>query len=170
MKSYDFQPWKIRIDKDKSAHYYMENDLSEDKVINDNFFKFLDAPTSHFLLEFGLNPDKIKVTIMPAIPEADEDGIFSKDCYIAGFVFCGEFDAIPADQWDFYFGYIGDNAPIFEIDENTPQKVPVDEVLNLYQPDDKMGLYRFSPGAAYDDTLEVWNSGYIYCKGIFRIS
>ncbi|SFE06720.1 hypothetical protein SAMN02910327_00228 [Peptostreptococcaceae bacterium pGA-8] len=163
MKTYELYPWKIRVDKEKSKYYYLEHDLSENKAINDSFFEILDKSTSNFLLEFGIKKDKIKVKIMPAFQGADEA------CYIVEFMFCGEIYEIPSDQWDFYFTQIDDGEPIFRVDESTPKKVLVSEGLNSYQQEDKMGVYRFSPGAAYDENLKNWNSGYIYCKAIFKI-
>lgn len=45
----------------------------------------------------------------------------------------------------------------------------VDDFIAFHTSSDKMGVYKFSPEAAYDESFEDWNSGFVYCNAVFSI-
>ena len=84
-------------------------------------------------------------------------------------MFAGQLDAVPSVQWDFYFDEFDDEPPIFEIDETSPKRIEFDDLIAFHTSSDKMGVYKFSPGVAYDESIEDWNSGFVYCNAVFPI-
>ena len=172
MKTLDLFPWKIRVNKEKTSEYYSNKDLSSDKELkkldkelNDAFKKVLNSETLKFISDFGVDIDKLRVELTPDF--YDEGKLIFKGAYLLEFIFAGEFVAIPSKQWDFYFGSAEDEPAIFEIEETIPEKILID--VFFHQTADKMGIYKFSPAAVYDESFEGWNSGYIFCKALFRL-
>lgn len=147
----------------------MHADVPEDTLAPAALQKALDVKTLAFIRSFGVDIDKTNVTLMPALSEAEDDTLYSEDCYVLEFFFAGMFEAIPSTQWDFYFDALDGEEAIFEIDEATPQRVLINDVFAAYTSEDVMGTYKFSPAAAYDDAFEGWHSGYIVCKALFRV-
>ncbi|WP_314971301.1 hypothetical protein [Peptostreptococcus stomatis] len=169
MENLDLNPWVISLDKEKTIEYYMNNDLSEDKSLNLALKKQLDSETLNFIERFGVDIKKARVCFIPSIFDEDDVGILSKDFYKLGFMFAGQLDAVPSVQWDFYFDRLDDEPPIFEVDETSPKRVEFEDLIAFHTSSDKMGVYKFSPAVAFDESLEDWNSGFVYCTAIFSI-
>src|SRR3712207_5498230 len=143
MEKMNLYPWIIRVDKEKSIEYYLGNDLSENKVLNKDWVKILDESTRKFFESFGVDMDKVCVEFIPAFPSVEEGVFFSRDCYKIEFVFAGYFEAIPSSQWEFYFGFVDDEPPIFDVDEDTPEIVEVDDHgIVVHSSEDKMEIGR----------------------------
>ena len=169
MENLNLYPWGISLDKDKTIEYYINNDLSEDKDLNLALKKHLDSDTLNFIEGFGVDINKASVCFIPSIFDKEDIGILSKDFYKLGFMFAGQLDAVPSVQWDFYFDELDDEPPIFEIDEASPKRIEFDDFIAFHTSSDKMGVYKFSPGVAYDESFEGWNSGFVYCNAVFFI-
>lgn len=169
IKKLNLYPWEISLDKEKTIEYYIKNDLSEDKDLNLALKKHLDSDTLNFIEGFGVDINKASVRFIPSIFDKEDIGILSKDFYKLGFMFAGQLDAVPSVQWDFYFDELDDEPPIFEIDEASPKRIEFDDFIAFHTSSDKMGVYKFSPGAAYDESFEDWNSGFVYCNAVFSI-
>ena len=129
----------------------------------------LDESTRKFFESFGVDMDKVYVEFIPVFTEAEEGAFFLRDCYKIEFVFAGYFEAIPSSQWEFYFGFVDDEPPIFDVDENTPEIVEVDDGIVVHSSEEKMGIYRFGEASVSSGDFEGWNSGYTFCRSIFRI-
>lgn len=169
MENLNLYPWVISLDKEKTIEYYMNNDLSEDKSLNLALKKQLDSETLNFIESFGVDIKKARVCFIPSIFDEDDVGILFKDFYKLGFMFAGQLDAVPSVQWDFYFDRLDDEPPIFEVDETSPKRVEFEDLIAFHTSSDKMGVYKFSPAVAFDESLEDWNSGFVYCTAIFSI-
>ena len=168
MEQINLYPWVISVDKEKSIEFYSNNDLSIDKSLNDALVEILDTQTLEFLGNFGIDMSKIYVEFM-SFPEIEEEEISSRDLYKIEFVLGGYFEAIPRSQWEFYFEYIDDEPPIFEVGENAPEIIDVDDCIYAHESEDKMGMYRFGAASTVYENFEGWNSGYILCRGFFLV-
>ena len=169
MENLKLYPWNISLNKEKTIEYYMDNDLSEDKDLNLALKKYLDKDTLSFIKGFGVDINKASVCFVSSMFDEEDIGIFSKDFYKLGFIFAGQLDAVPGVQWDFYFDRFDDEPPIFEVDETSPKRVEFEDLIAFHTSSDKMGVYKFSPAAAFDESFEDWNSGYVYCNAVFSI-
>lgn len=58
---FDFTPWNIDVDVEKTQQYYVDNDDCIDEKINSKFIKILTEEQRLFFKRLGVDIEKVKI-------------------------------------------------------------------------------------------------------------
>ncbi len=151
---FDFYPWKIDVDIDKTRKFYQENDYSQNKEWNKNFISFLSKSQYDFFVELGIDLMKIEIR-----KREFEDNVEVPYIFSINFLICGTFLSLQKEQLEVYL-----DEEIFgtSIDLNSIESIETD-VLVAY---DGLGLgtgIRFKHPATHFEgsQYEEWDCGFI---------
>lgn len=99
---FNFYPWKLDIDVEKTKALYAEKTFAVDEAANRILISKLTKEQKDFLGSLGVDPSKIQVHKKEydlSKEECDEDELRSLE---AAFLLCGKFLSAPADQIEMY--------------------------------------------------------------------
>lgn len=151
---FDFYPWKIDVDINKTKKFYEENDYSYNKEWNKKFISILNKSQYDFFVELGIDLMKIEIKKREFEDNKEVPYIFSID-----FLICGKFLSLQKEQLEIY-----SDEEIFgtSIDLNAIESIEND-VLVAY---DCFGLgtgIRFKHPAVHfeESQFEEWDCGFI---------
>lgn len=151
---FDFYPWKIDVDVEKTRRFYQENDFSSNTEWNNKFVELLNPMQKDFFCKLGIDITKIEIE-----KHDFEDNEEVPYIYSIHFLFCGRFLSLPKEQLDLY-----SDEEIFgnSIDLNSVESIEA-EVLVVY---DELGLgtgIRFKHPATHfeEKQFQEWDCGLI---------
>lgn len=99
---FNFYPWKLDIDVEKTKALYAEKTFAVDEAANRILISKLTKEQRGFLGSLGVDPSKIQVHKKEydlSKEECDEDELRSLE---VAFLLCGKFLSTPADQIEMY--------------------------------------------------------------------
>ena len=99
---FNFYPWKLDIDVEKTKALYAEKTFAVDEAANRILISKLTKEQRDFLDSLGVDPSKIQVHKKEydlSKEECDEDELRSLE---VAFLLCGKFLSTPADQIEMY--------------------------------------------------------------------
>ena len=99
---FNFYPWKLDIDVEKTKALYAEKTFAVDEAANRILISKLTKEQKDFLGSLGVDPEKIQVHKKEydlSKEECDEDELRSLE---VAFLLCGKFLSTPADQIEMY--------------------------------------------------------------------
>ena len=152
---FDFYPWKIEVDVEKTRKFYQENDYSSNKEWNKMFSDILNLSQQDFFDNLGI--DLMKIEVRKNEFEDNEEVPF---IYTINFLLCGKFLSMTKYQLDMYadeeiFGQSVVLEPI--------ECIEADRLITY----DGLGLegtgVRFRHPASYfeESQFQEWNCGFI---------
>ena len=151
---FDFYPWKIDVDVEKTRRFYQENDYSSNKEWNKMFVEVLNESQIDFFDNFGIDLMKIEIEKHDFVDNEEVPYIYSID-----FLIYGRFLRLPKEQLDVYL-----DEEVFgaSIDLQSIESIETDDMV-VY---DSLGLgtgIRFKHPATHfeDEQFQEWECGYI---------
>jgi len=152
---FDFYPWKIEVDVEKTRKFYQENDYSSNKEWNKMFSDILNPLQQDFFDNLGIDLMKIEV-----VKNEFEDNLEVPFIYSINFLICGTFLSLTKYQLDMY-----QNEEIFgrSIDLDVIQCIETDRLITY----DGLGLsgtgMRFRHPASHfeEQRFQEWNCGFV---------
>lgn len=159
---FNFKPWRINVDVEKTKKYYSDNDDSITKEVNKKFVKILSEQQKAFFEQLGVDIEKIKIDYH----NLQNDGALDvgiKESYEASFLVCGKLLSITPFQ-----------AAVYG-DEETFGKVILDEVEVVDMSDcvNSIGDMQYSfrhPAVAFPEKrLEEWDCGFVCGKVMLKV-
>lgn len=151
---FDFYPWKMDIDVEKTKKFYQENDYSQNKEWNKNFVNILNKEQHDFFEELGIDLMKIEIEKRDFVDNKEVPFIYSID-----FLICGRFSSLPKEQLEVY-----SDEEVFgaSIDLNSIESIETDGLATY----DGLGLgtgIRFKHPATHfeESQFEKWDCGFI---------
>lgn len=158
---FDFLPWKIEVDLEKTKQFYIENDYSVNKEWNQNFSKCLNANQRAFF--DTLNVDLMNVVVDRHDFEDNEEVPYMLSIH---FFVCGKMLSMPEQQLELYmdeevFGAIVNKDEIEPIE--TDDLITYD-ALNL-----GTGIRFKHPAVLFEDEkFQKWDCGVVCGSLIVR--
>lgn len=151
---FDFYPWKIEVDIEKTRKFYQENDFSSNMEWNNKFAALLNPVQKDFFNNLGIDFMKIEIEKRDFVDNEEVPYIYS-----INFLFCGRFLSMPKEQLDVY-----SDEEVFgaSIDQDSIEGIETDDLV-VY---DGLGLgtgIRFKHPATHfeDEQFEKWDCGFI---------
>ena len=152
---YDFYPWKVDVDIEKTREFYQENDYSSNKDWNRMFVEILNPIQREFFDNLGV--DMMKMEVQKTEFEDNEEVPF---VYSINFLLRGTFLSMTKYQLDIYT-----DEEIFgqSIDLDSIECIETDRLITY----DRLGLagtgVRFRHPASYSEEsqFQEWNCGFI---------
>lgn len=151
---FDFYPWKIEVDIEKTRKFYQENDFSSNMEWNNKFAALLNPVQKDFFNNLGIDFMKIEIEKRDFVDNEEVPYIYS-----VNFLFCGRFLRMPKEQLDVY-----SDEEIFgaSIERKFIASIETDDLV-VY---DGLGLgtgIRFKHPATHfeDEQFEEWDCGFI---------
>ena len=156
---FNFYPWKLDIDVEKTKALYAEKTFAVDEAANRILISKLTKEQRDFLDSLGVDPSKIQVHKKEydlSKEECDEDELRSLE---VAFLLCGKFLSTPADQIEMYKDedVYGRNIVPEDLDI---EMVDTDE---LFAPIEfGIGLRFKHPASHFEgDEYTSWDCGYV---------
>ena len=152
---YEFYPWKIDVDIEKTRNFYQENDYSSDKDWNRMFMDTLNPMQKEFFDNLGV--DMMKMEVHKTEFEDNPEVPF---IYSINFLLSGKFLSLTKHQLDLYM-----DEEIFgqRVVEDSIEGIEVDSLINY----EGLGLpgtgVRFRHPATYweESQFQEWDCGFI---------
>lgn len=158
---FDFYPWKLEVDIDKTKELYIKNNYAIDKKTNEEFVNQLSDKQMDFFLSLGVNPMKIEIDKKVYDIPDEKDLTGGRIQRIAvNFIFCGKFLVIPEFQKDLYEDdkLFGNNIP----SSLKVISLPEDEYLVTYNIDNiGCGIVFKHPCSFNGKEFTTWDCGYV---------
>lgn len=157
---FDFYPWQLDVDVEKTRELYKKTDYSIDKAANVEFIKGLSAEQLNFFNSLGVDLAKIEVDkTIYEIPEDEETHASKKYRMFINFLIEGKILALPKYQKDIYSDeeMFGNEFP--ELIKVSPDH---EEYLEIFHNGIGAGIIFKHPCFHYDDDkFKNWDCGYI---------
>lgn len=158
---FDFYPWQIEVDIDKTRKFYQENDFSSNKEWNNKFVALLNPMQKNFFDDLGIDLTKIEIEKRDFVDNEEVPYIYS-----INFLFCGRFLSLPKEQLDIY-----SDEEVFgtSIDWDSIETIETDDLV-VY---DELGLgtgIRFKHPVIHfeGEQFEEWDCGFVAGAFIVR--
>lgn len=151
---FDFYPWKIDVDVEKTRMFYQEKDYSSNKAWNKMFAEVLNPLQKDFFNNLGIDLMKIEIEKRDFVDNEEVPFIYSID-----FLICGKFLSLPKEQLDVY-----SDEEIFgkSINLDSVESIETDDLVAY----DDLGLgtgIRFKHPATHfeEEQFGEWECGFI---------
>lgn len=162
---FNFYPWKLEIDVEKTRELYAKKTFAVDEEANQILLSKLTKEQRDFLDSLGVDPEKIQVHKKEydlSEEECDEDELRSLE---VAFLLCGKFLSAPADQIEMYK----------DKDVYGRNIVPEDLDIEMVDTDELFAPIEFGIGLRFKhpvshfsgDEYMSWDCGYVCGSTIF---
>ena len=159
---FDYTPWKIDVDIEKTKQFYENNSLVKDAKINESFLKLLTLAQREHFERLGADLSKMDITCKVFEPDEEEEEEFDEvttEHYNVKFLLCGKLLSIIEFQAEVY-----SDEEVFGAEMLDKVEVKEDD-LNLDI--DGMRITFTHPAGSYDDpAYEQWDCGFICGKAL----
>ena len=158
---FDFYPWKIEVDVEKTRKFYEENDYSFNKEWNNEFVALLNPVQKDFFNNLGIDFMKIEIEKHDFVD--NEEVPYN---YLIHFLICGRFLSMPKEQLDVY-----SDEEVFgnSIDWNSVESIETDKLVVYDGLGFSMGIRFKHPAIHFEDKqFEEWDCGFVAGAFIVR--
>lgn len=158
---FEFKPWQLDVDVERTKLFYEETDYSKDKAVNREFMESLTEKQRYFFDSLGVDISKIEIDkALYDIPEEGELPSLKMKSITVNFLLKGKILALPQYQKELYsdeevFGKeFPDNIKILSSDEK--------DYIETFDNGIGAGVVFKHPCFHYDNEIfKVWDCGYV---------
>ena len=161
---FEFYPWTIEADSEKTKAFFKKHDISVDRDVNRRFIKALTENQLAFFESLGVDPERIYIDEQEyCIPPEDgmpECQLFKMSIH---FLICGEFKALPQFQKSLYSDpdFFGDELPKdLKIVKSREDDLP------SYDVDGLKFVFKHPKFRNNNPMFDSWNCGYILVSSL----
>lgn len=151
---FDFYPWKMDVDIEKTKEFYQDNDYSVNKEWNEEFINRLNISQREFFDRLNIDLMKIEIERRDFIDNEEVPYILSID-----FLICGKFLSMPKEQLEIYM-----DEEVFgeSVDINAIESISTDELVAYDGLELGTGIRFKHPATHFEEKqFQEWNCGFI---------